>query len=203
MNLFDSIKQHKPKSIFDVVPETVFAERDDPAHPYIRSRNCYEWKYAISKFLQPGSVLEIGVRLGYSLASFVMASGRLRYAEGWDDCLYLPNSNTLAERMLAGLPKKFQLKLYKLDCQTVDDFGPCFDLVHIDGPHTYASTMHCLNLCKGKTGAILVDDSVSCPDDGAACRDFVAQNKDLVRDTVQINSERGDFLILLRSQAGF
>ena len=82
----DQIAALKPASIFDKVPRDFFLEDGNKGAEYIRSGNCYEWKYAVSAFLKPKSVLEIGVRYGYSLASFAFGSPKLERIEGWDAC---------------------------------------------------------------------------------------------------------------------
>lgn len=199
MTTHDQILALKPKSILDHVPAEIFIERDSRDHPYIRSGNYYEVKWAVAKFLQPRAVLEIGVRFGYSLATFIMASDKIERAEGWDNCSYHPKSNEMAQENLAKhLPKKIPINLRTLECHEVQSITGQFDFIHIDGPHYLPWTFHCLELCKAaKVPAILIDDYVNCPSDADAAKRFVQENTSLIRETVQLDSDRGEFLILL------
>lgn len=188
----DGIRALKPKSIFDVVPERFFIERDEPGHKeYIRCGNYYEWKYAVAAFLEPRSILEIGVRYGYSLACMIEGSGCAREVEGWDACLYDPDSNQKAQENLEPLLEDVCFQFLKVDACEVHSSIP-WDLVHIDGPHHYDGTKHCLELLKDSK-AILVDDVYDCPDDMRACKDFVRETR---RQHFILPSLRGDCLIL-------
>ena len=86
----DEIYNLKPESIFDVADESVFFERKDIEHKgYINSGNCYELYYAISKYYNPDTILEIGTRNGYSLYSMMLGSNVLSKVVGYDkdmDC---------------------------------------------------------------------------------------------------------------------
>jgi hypothetical protein len=197
MTTHDRIQSLRPASILGVVPPEIFIERDDPSHPYIRSGRYYEIKYAIAKFLQPQSILEIGVRFGYSLATFIMASDAIKTVVGWDNCCYHPMSNEIAADNLKKLPKKFDLQLHAVEAETAPALPGAFDLVHVDGPHYMPWTLHLLNLCKGKARAIIVDDYFNCPDDADAAKRFCAENPALIRETVVLDSDRGECLLLL------
>lgn len=198
MTTYDRIKALKPKSIFDVVPQEVFLERDDPKHPHIRGRNCYEWKYAVAKLLQPKRILEIGVRYGYSLASFIAGAPSIEYAEGWDNLCYDPESNAKATEALSYVIRDVIVVLEKVDSQEVQCLNASYDVVHIDSSHTYAGCTHDLNLCLGHTKAILIDDFDGCPDDRKACLDFVERNRGAIAETVALPSVNGDLLILFK-----
>jgi len=192
MSTLDLIQALKPKSIFDVVPEYFFPERDTPGHrEYIRGGNYYEWKYAVAAHLAPRSILEIGVRYGYSLACFIHGSGQVVEVEGWDSCSYKEDSNRIAEDNLKPCLNGMSYQFFKQDATQATEAVP-WDLVHIDGPHTHAGTLHCLRLLKDSR-AILVDDVYDCHDDLQACKDFVQETR---REFVVLPSLRGDFLIL-------
>ena len=81
----DEIYNLKPESIFDVADESVFFERKDAEHKgYINYGNCYELYYAISKYYNPDTILEIGTRNGYSLYSMMLGSEVLSKVVGYD-----------------------------------------------------------------------------------------------------------------------
>jgi predicted O-methyltransferase YrrM len=175
----------------------VFLELGTDGYQHIGNGNSFEWKYAVAKRLQPKSILEIGVRFGYSLACFICASQSLEYVEGWDAEFYKEGSNEIAAKTLRELQYWVQIELKKQESSTVLALDRPFDLVHIDGSHVYETCMHDLELCIGKAKAILVDDTTGCIDDGKACRDFIAKHKAVVRDVCWIPSQVGECLILL------
>lgn len=202
MTTYEHIAACKPASILDVLPREVFREIDDPDHTYIHGRNCYEWKYAVAKFLQPRSVLEIGVRFGYSLACFVAASKRVEFVTGIDSECYVPGSNAIAKEAVLKVKKVGAIFLTK-PSMDIKSIGSSFDLVHIDGSHNYENCLHDLNLCKGKARAILIDDVDGCDDDRRACNDWIKQNPALVREVLRFPSHTGDMLILLQETTPF
>ena len=86
--MIEQIYNLKPNSIYDVVDKSFFIEKD-MNYDYLPP-NCfdyYEIYYAISKYYKPSSILEIGVRYGYSLISMILGSN-VNYVEGWDIDLY-------------------------------------------------------------------------------------------------------------------
>lgn len=195
-NVFEQISAFRPKSILDVVPRSAFHEIDDPAYAHIGNGNCYEWKFAIAKFLQPATILEIGVRYGYSLASFIMGSNVVWKVEGWDSEIYVKGSNDIAAAAIRSLPKNVDSTLRRLDSQDVQ-IVRSYDLIHIDSSHTYHGCLHDLRMCLGMTKAVLVDDTLTCPDDMRAVLTFHAENTDAIKELVHIHSHVGETLILL------
>lgn len=204
MTSYEQIATCKPASIFDVVPRGVFLEADDKFHGYITGRNCYEWKYAISKWLQPRSILEIGVRFGYSLCAMAAASDRLESIFGFDAEYYEPGSNAIALRALDILSDEWQSRgrqvaysIRTIDSKQLLHVSPV-DLAHIDASHNYEICLHDLNLCR-QARAILVDDWDTCEEDRKACRAFIDSNPALVEQVLHLPSIHGDLLILLSS----
>src|ERR1017187_547429 len=92
--MIDKIIANKPDSIFDILPQELFAMDLDTN--YAKSGNCWEWNYAIAKTIQPTSYLEVGVRFGYSLIPTLVAAPSLTYALGLDLEEYGSNSATEA-----------------------------------------------------------------------------------------------------------
>jgi predicted O-methyltransferase YrrM len=197
-NVFEEIKDLRPASILDVVPRSVFKEIDDLNYRHIGNGNAYEWKFAIAKFLQPKSVLEIGVRYGYSLASFIMGSDAIEQVEGWDSEIYVIGSNAVAMLAIQQLPKTPKTVLRKIDSSQVKSIPRQFDLIHVDSSHNYEPCLHDLRMCLGSTNAILVDDTLTCPDDMRAVKDFCAENEGSIRALIHIPSHVGESLIIFR-----
>lgn len=198
LSAFDQISALRPKSILDVVPRECFLELGQPGYGHIGNGNCYEWKYAIAKYLQPKSILEIGVRYGYSLCSMISGSGAVGYVEGWDSEIYRVGSNRVASGAIGGLQRKFTFSLLHVDSKDVKQPRQQFDLVHIDSSHTYEGCAHDLKLCIGHAKAILVDDTLTCPDDMKAVKEFCWAYESLILEVIHIPSHVGESLILLR-----
>ncbi len=75
--MLDSILQEYNKTIFDF---TEFANPHDPFNYLFGEwRSYYRMKWAIAKVIQPKSILEIGVRYGYSAISFLSACPDAQY----------------------------------------------------------------------------------------------------------------------------
>lgn len=118
----------------------------------------YKLKWAIARALKPSSILEIGVRYGYSAFSFLDAV---------PDCEYLgvdndSDSSGGVSGSLAWAQQK--LKKYKSasaindNSQTLDKLpGETWDLVHVDGQQTGVSTKHDLSLALEQARWILID----------------------------------------------
>lgn len=104
----------------------------------------FEVYYALSRLLEPQSVLEVGVYCGYSAASIVAGGNRtLKAYFGIDAELYRRNSNEEALRIVQQMQdyqeSNIAIKILKLNTQT-DSFcsvdSEMFDWVHIDAGHT-------------------------------------------------------------------
>lgn len=198
------IAKLKPASIFHFVPHECFHEITNPSHAaYIKSGNYYEWKYAIASYAAISSVIEIGVRFGYSLCAFLAgATGRPPLqAHGIDNGSYEPGWKPIAHAAVLNLAdytgRGVKLTLQETDSEKLAALPSGFDLVHIDGPHYYRETYRLLELAKAADcRVIVVDDLTSCPDDCKAVRDFTVAHK---LTYTHIDSHRGDAVIFLRT----
>ena len=87
-----------PSSILDKVDSKFFIEIEQEQHQsYIKSGNYYENYYALSSYYQPKSILEIGVRYGYSLGSIISASNVIEKVTGIDNDEYSLGSLEVAK----------------------------------------------------------------------------------------------------------
>lgn len=159
--MIDQILANKPDSIFDILPEELFAMDLDTN--YARSGNCWEWNYAVAKTIQPTSYLEIGVRFGYSLLPTLVAAPSLTYALGMDLEEYGSNSATKSnlEKYYHG---DCNVQLEHIDSQQVTELPQYFTLINVDGCHTTACKMHDLRLAQNYCKYLLIDDYSYLPD---------------------------------------
>ena len=150
-------------------------------HPLDRSiagtwQRCYEGKFDIALKLKPRRICEIGVRAGYSAFMFLRACPDA-FLLGIDN-----DSNTHggvaglvnhARELLHKENRDFALLLY--DSQRLDRLPGAFDLVHVDGDHSYQGTFHDLRLGWMSSPAVLVDDYGLIPDVRRAVDDFCTE----------------------------
>lgn len=182
----------KPASIFEVIDAKFFCERDNPKHNYIQSRRYYEYYYALGRFYKPSSILEIGVRLGYSLGSLIAGSGRVSYACGIDKQCYMPGSNSKASKQISQfMPGTARVDIRSEDSQKLLALDRAFDMIHVDGDHTQAGAMHDLELCLGRCNVMLVDDYDLCPGVKGAVDRFVQKHRQKIHRWYYIETLRG------------
>ena len=126
-------------------------------------REIYRIKHEIALELRPGSILEIGVRAGYSALAFLSACPGARY-------LGLDAEN--GQHGGAGGPwtpwavellRPYDAEVIVADTQALASLSQhgLFDLAHVDADHTEAGCSHDLDLAFGVLapgGAVLVDD---------------------------------------------
>ena len=123
----------------------------------------YRTKYLIAEWVKPKSLCEIGVRAGYSTAAFLQCGTVETYmgididenAEGGIKgyAKYVP-------AMLDHYPEVKERELLIKDSQDLVSLpGDPFDLVHIDGDHTFAGAVHDIEMVIASGSKwILIDD---------------------------------------------
>ncbi len=174
--LESKIHRLKPERVFQVVPEIVFSKvAGKPEWRHVNNGSYYEWRFAISAALQPESVLEVGVFYGYSLACFALGSKRIKYVEGWDSCVYDPESNIVCADVLKSAGIKCEIELKRVDALHAEPIRRDFDLVHVDGPHTFDGTLRILEEFEN-VPFLLVDDTSDCADNRDAMRRFCSES---------------------------
>lgn len=116
----------------------------------------------IGEIVRPASVLEYGTRLGYSLIALAHGSRQIERFCWVDNECGVPGSNALAtqnlasyyERQLPGVDLTAEFHPTEAGCA-----GQPFDLVHIDGEHTFAAVCRQLQQAEAaRPRCILVDD---------------------------------------------
>lgn len=177
-------------SVFHLHPcSFIRGEVGAPFHDYLVGGNYYEWYYSIARTCQPKSILEIGVRFGYSMCFMALALDSV-YLEGWDIESYTAGSNTIAENNVRSLG--YEAKILNKNSQDVKDLDRDYDLVHVDGDHSCAGTLHDMNLVWRHCKCMVVDDYYV-PDVKKAVDEFLAFNK--MGEVAFIDSARGTVVI--------
>jgi len=194
----NEILKLKPTSIYDVIDESFFFEKDDPNHrEYLTGGNYYEIYYAISKYFNPKSILEIGVRFGYSLFTMISASDFIERAVGYDIDEYEKDGLEKAKKEIeTRLKPGVELSLELKDSQSISELDSFYDIIHIDGDHSYGGKVHDLNLTIGKSSVVIVDDYYHVPAVKKSVDEFIAINAKLIKETTLIDSIRGTFIIV-------
>ncbi len=131
----------------------------------------YDEKFRIANLLRPRSLLEIGVRAGYTAAMFLEAGAR-RYI-GLDATDTWGGTVGAVDFARQHLPEAFpeaQVEIHHVDTQTVATLAPYgpVELVHVDGDHSLNGCLHDLELALTvEPSWILVDDILHHPE---SCR---------------------------------
>lgn len=187
----------KPESIYDVVPQEFFFELGSEQHDdYLKCNNYYEFYYAISKFYKPKKILEIGVRYGYSLGSMIKGSGMVEKVVGIDNDDYNQDSLLVAQDNLKKhISSDLEYIFLKIDSHTIPKFDEYYDLIHIDGDHTYDGKLKDLDLLKNACKIAIIDDVHHIPDVSRASHDWMEKNKDIIKSSFILDSMRGTLIL--------
>jgi hypothetical protein len=191
----------KPKSIFDVADKEFFIEYDDrdgpsAGHDYMHCGDYYELYYAISKFYQPESILEIGVRYGYSLYSLVKGSDKVNFILGYDIDEYDEGSLAVAEKNLKEfLSDDIEIIMQNENTQNIQELDGFVDMIHIDGDHSYDGKLHDLEITKQKCKVLIIDDYEHIREVKMATDDFIRKNKSIIKNHYLLKSFRGTYII--------
>lgn len=203
-DLKNKILNSKLSDILAAVPKDVFAaDIHKPGHEYILSGNNYEFYHAVAAVCRPSSILEIGVQFGYSLISLLKGHSLVEYVEGWDLETWPSPKNSL--RDAASNIKKaspIQVVLRHMNSQKELKLPRFFDLVSIDGDHSYAGTAHDLELCLGSCSLAIVDDYSFVSDVKRAVDDFATKHAAAIQQHFLLSSDRGLYVFEFANKAG-
>jgi predicted O-methyltransferase YrrM len=164
----------------------------DKLHPE-SWQHCYETKYCIAKLVQPASILEFGVRAGYSAFAFLSACPQARYlgidinndthggflgAIDHAKSILAPFAATIIETSSGDFIRKLPESYWHNADRMGESQQTQFEIVHIDGDHTYEG---CLSDLRGaelfQPRAIIVDDVMALPAVHAACATFAFERQ--------------------------
>jgi hypothetical protein len=159
----------------------------------------YRAKYALAKMIRPRSILEVGVRFGYSARSFLMAAPEASYVgldldePSWGPYTGIPR--LWAETRLQELYPRNDIWTIRTNTQTEPQRRSPADLVHIDGDHSFEGTLRDLitffPIC---LGVMVVDDYLEIAPVRAAVDIFCAQHPEAIK--LLVTSLRGSALLV-------
>ncbi len=140
----------------------------------------YPWYAKIFKVVDPHSILEVGTFLGYSLAVAAYSLPNLQSINFVDNETYSIGSNQLAienilcSRKMAKFEKLRELEAFP--CYEYFDHG--FDLIHVDGDHTYNGVYRDMEYANHFKYSIMIGhDYTLIKDVENAVKDFCNKNK--------------------------
>jgi len=146
-------------------------------------RPCYEVKFALARLIRPRSILEIGVRAGYSALAFLTACPEASYV-GIDNNGDMHGGFRGALDHARELLAPFQAVLLEMTSAAYgeqlrhDPDQSAFDLVHVDGDHSLAGCLADLRLAdRLQPRVILVDDVLGIPEVQSACDQFLRETQ--------------------------
>ena len=197
--MIEKILRIKQETKFDF---RTFAFPEDPLS-YLFSDwvDYYRMKYAICRAIEPKSILEIGVRYGYSTIAFLCASKEAYYL-GIDN-----NSSTYGGVVGAidwakKITEEFNAEFLIADTQTMTSFpGECYDFIHIDGQQDGDGTFHDLKLALEKGSYILLDGYFWSKENMLSSTYFVAKYRHFIEHIILLPGYAGDLLIKAKPEA--
>lgn len=155
----------------------------------------YRLKWAIAKVLQPASILEIGVRYGYSARAFLDAAPESQYL-GLDADLPEFGGHIGALSWAKKSLTDFDVKVVKKNSQTLVKFpGGHYDLIHVDGQQDGDGTFHDLDLALNQGRYILIDGYFWSRENFLATNEWLWLNKVAIEWVVTIPGYAGEMLI--------
>jgi len=191
--MFESIISHTKTSQYDFRQT---ACPDDPLnHLFDEWVNYYRMKWGISHFLKPASILEIGVRFGYSAAAFLHGHSDARYV-GIDLDSDTYGGSRGAINWAKQITRQFSADFIVADSQALDRLpGGVYDLVHIDGQQNGDATFHDLEMAIKQARYVLVDGYLWSSINFAAINEFLFRYRDLFDFYGVIPGYAGELLI--------
>jgi predicted O-methyltransferase YrrM len=198
----EEIEKLKPNSIHDIITPNFFFELGTGHDEYLKSGRYYEYYYAISKYYQPKSILEIGVRYGYSLGSMIKGSDNIQKVLGLDIDAYEKNSLKIAEENIkTNINPNIEYEFLLKSSHEFSELPDFYDIIHIDGDHSYEGKVQDLNLTIGHCKVVIVDDynnDYFLDVIKNATNNFVEKNKEYIKNTYFLDSARGTFIIEMK-----
>ena len=176
----------------------------DPFRPTEEARRYYETKHRIAERLQPRSIVEIGVRAGYSAYAFLHACPKAYFLGidwGIKGAFDEANRNEVAfcsnnvERLMSEFPSFRMIwnNSHHLGGIPAAPGGGVYEFAHVDADHSYEGCTADLKLTKDCKW-VLVDDFDVGPEVRGACRDWLLAHPELKAEYIP-DGFRGQLLI--------
>lgn len=193
----EQINKLKPNSIYEIISEDFFFERNTE-NDYLDCKIYYEYYYAISKYYQPSSILEIGVRFGYSLGSMIKGSDKIEFVKGIDceEPFYGVNTlKTAEENIKKYINPNIKCEFLRQNSHSIEKLDRKYDLIHIDGDHSYEGKIKDLNLALDHCEVLIVDDYFSGPQIARAANEWTSANRNKIKSIYILSSIRGTLVV--------
>tara|TARA_R100001244_G_scaffold25113_4_gene25594 strand:- start:56475 stop:57041 length:567 start_codon:yes stop_codon:yes gene_type:complete len=142
-----------------VETKDIIFKGDDPL--YFKDdlkRKYYNFYFSYGRHFKPRNIFEIGVRTGYT-AYFLLLGSKAEKFRGIDLETYKVNSSQLAIGLIRKVCEDSSVAIG--DSHKLTALDEAYDLVHIDGDHSYDGKVQDLELAFGSLspdGVIVVDD---------------------------------------------
>lgn len=161
----------------------------------------YRMKFAIAKMIRPTSILEIGVRYGYSAITFLKASENATYL-GIDNDSDTFGGNKGAGNWAKRITQNYKAEFLLANSRSMPTLpGDFYDLIHINDHQDGDGTFHNLELALEKGKWILVDGYFWSKENLLSATYFLNKYKDFIEFAVTIPSYAGELLIKTKSSA--
>ena len=155
----------------------------------------YRAKWAVARLLKPRSILEVGVRYGYSAAAFLDGCNSARYLGIDPDSEEFGGSRDgigWARRITAGYSAQFIVA----DTREMARFpGEIYDLIHIDLQRNADESFRDLDLAIQQGRFVLTGGCFRTPQSPLAISTFLYRNRELVEYYMVIPNNGGELLI--------
>ncbi|BAY96341.1 hypothetical protein NIES37_02730 [Tolypothrix tenuis PCC 7101] len=191
--MFDEIIQQARQTEYDFRQT---ANPDDPlGHLFNEWFDYYKLKWAIAHVLKPATILEIGVRYGYSSAAFLHGNPSAKYV-GIDLDTDSYGGIKGAINWAKTITQQFHTEYMIADTQVMNRLpGDLYDLIHVDGQQDGNGSFHDLELAIKQSRYVLVDGYLWTRQNFMAVSDFLFTNSDLLDWYGVIPGYAGDLLI--------
>jgi predicted O-methyltransferase YrrM len=196
--MFDLILKQVAQTDFDF---RQIANPDDPAKQrFDEWVDYYKLKAAIAKVVQPRSILEIGVRFGYSAAAFLHGNPAASYVGIDNDSDSFGGTKGAIEWARQMLRDK-KATFLVADSQSMKRFpGGIYDLIHVDGQQDGDGTYHDLELAVKQGRVVLVDGYFWTATNFHAVNEFLFRHKDIIECFGAIPGYAGELLIKVKPE---
>lgn len=163
----------------------------------------YRMKWAISKAIEARSILEIGVRYGYSAHAFLSGSPQAEYIGVDADEPSFGGDIGAVDWAREALQKEgFSVEIIKSNTQKWSRLPDgCYDLVHVDGQQDGDGTYHDLDMAIMQSKYILVDGYHWTRQNFLAVNEWLWNNRAAVEFSINIPGYAGDLLIRSKFQS--
>ena len=163
----------------------------------------YRMKWAISKAIEAKTILEIGVRYGYSAHAFLSGSPQARYiGVDADEPSFGGDKGAVDWAREALRQEGFFVEIIKSNTQKWSRLPDgCYDLVHVDGQQDGDGTYHDLDMAIMQSKYILVDGYHWTRQNFLAVNEWLWNNRAAVEFSINIPGYAGDLLIRSKFQS--